>query len=534
MRSPYFTVEHDVFREGVRKFVAEEVAPNADLWERDHMIPREIWRRMGELGYLGINHSEAHGGSEADFFYSVVFLEELARGNMGGFTAAVSVQQYMATAHIAKAGSEDIKQQFLVPSIEGQAVGALAISEPDTGSDVANIRTRARREGDEYVIDGAKMFITNGYYADFVVVACRTGEDGASGISLIVVETTRPGFKARKLDKIGWRCSDTAEMSFDGVRVPVSNLVGKENHGFYYIMESFQLERLVGAVGAIGAADYVLEFTGKYIRERQAFGRPVARFQTIRHDMADMVTELAAARQLVYHTAWLYDQGEVPVLECSMIKLKAAELCNEIIDRCLQCHGGYGYMEEYPIARAYRDTRVGTIAGGTSAIMREIIAKMVLDETQYETVYKDRDQAEQLNKAASDPAAEKAEAAPKQAAEKAEAAAPATGDGSSIPALFARLPDRFSEALWSGEDLVFHFNIEGEGGGEYTVKVAEGKATSAAGLSGAADCVVDTAAKLFLDLEAGQANPQTAFMTGQLRVSSIPHVLTFMRIFQLG
>lgn len=529
MKSPYFTVEHEVFREGVRKFVAEEVAPNADLWERDHMIPREIWRRMGELGYLGINHSEDYGGSEADFFFAVVFLEELARGNMGGFTAAVSVQQFMATAHLAKVGSPDLKARFLAPSIEGRAIGALAISEPDAGSDVANVRTRARREGDEYVIDGAKMFITNGYYADFVVVACRTGEEGAAGISLIVVETTRPGFKARKLDKIGWRCSDTAEMSFDGVRVPVTNCIGQENHGFYYIMESFQLERLVGAIGAIGAADYCLEFTNKYIRERQAFGRPVARFQTIRHEIADMATELAAARQLVYHTAWLYDQGEVPVLECSMVKLKAAELCNDIIDRCLQCHGGYGYMEEYPIARAYRDTRVGTIAGGTSAIMREIIAKMLLDDTQYGSVYRGGNGA--------------AKAAPKnlgvKTAEPSNAAAPAAAakDGDetrSIADLFARLPRRFSRELWSGEDLVFHFNIEGDGGGTFTVRVADGEVSSDSGLSGAPDCVVDTGATLFLDIEAGRSNPQTAFMSGGLRVSSIPHVLTFMRIFQLG
>ncbi|CAM2069526.1 Acyl-CoA dehydrogenase family protein [Sulfidibacter corallicola] len=535
MKSPYFTIEHEVFRDGVRKFMEEEVAPNADQWERDRMVPREIWRRMGELGYLGIHHEEAWGGSEADFFYSVVFLEELQRSNMGGFSAAVSVQEYMATAHLAKAGSDGLKKAWLEPAIAGGKIGAIAISEPDVGSDVANLRTRAVRDGDHYVINGAKMFITNGFYADFAVVACRTNPDpeaGAAGISLILVDTTTPGFRARKLDKIGWHCSDTAEMSFEDVRVPVTNLIGLENQGFYYIMESFQLERLVAAVASVGGAQLCLDRTIDYIQNRKAFNRPVARFQTIRHEIAELATELEATRQLVYHTAWLYDQGEMAVRECSMAKLKATEVANHVIDRCLQCFGGYGYMEEYPIARAYRDARVGTIAGGTSAIMREIIAKIELDDTRYNSAYAATPTKKSGDEAP--PAPKPASAETPAAAEQPIAQTQVATDPVTLNALFLALPDRFKEDRAGAWRSVIHFDIGGDGGGRFTLSVEDGTASVREGLHGEAKCIVETEADTFLDMESGKIAPEMAFMSGQLRVSNIPEMMTFMKAFHRG
>jgi acyl-CoA dehydrogenase len=388
MKSLYFNEDHQVFRNSVRQFIEKDIFPNVEKWEEQQKIPRETWKKMGELGFLGISYPEAYGGSAADFFYSVAFLEELSRSTMGGFSAAVSVHQYMATAHISRAGSTSLKEKYLVPAITGEKIGALAISEPNCGSDVSGIQTKAVREGDYYLVNGAKTFITNGFYGDFVTLAVKTRpEAGANGISLIVIDGETEGFSRKKLKKMGWNCSDTAEMSFTDVKVPVENLIGEENQGFYYIMESFQLERLVAAILGFAGAEYCLEITLKYINERQAFNKPLAKFQAIRHILAELATEVEAAKQLTYYTAWLFSQGEVAVKHCSMAKLLTTELAKKVADTCLQFFGGYGYMDEYTVSRIYRDARVGTIAGGTTEIMKEIISKLIIDNISYKPVY---------------------------------------------------------------------------------------------------------------------------------------------------
>lgn len=380
MTSIYFGEEHESFRRAVRQFLEGEVAPRARDWEEARRIPRDVFRRMGDLGFLGILFPEELGGTGASIFHALAFLEELPRSLMGGFVAAVSVQQFIATGAIALHGTEEQKRRWLAPSIAGTRVGAIAISEPDTGSDVAAIRTSARRDGDAWVIDGAKTWITNGVEGDFVVVACRTDRDaGAGGLSLIVVEADAPGFSRTRLRKMGWHSSDTAELTFENVRVPLGNLVGGENEGFYLIMETFVLERLVTAATSVGSTRLALEETRKYVLSREAFGRPIGKFQAIRHRLADLHAELEAAAQLVYHAAWLHERGENPVAEACMAKLLATELSKKTADECLQFFGGYGTVEEYPMERFFRDARFGTIVAGTSEIMREVIAKAAID-----------------------------------------------------------------------------------------------------------------------------------------------------------
>ena len=395
--SLYFTDEHELFRQSVRQFIQKEVVPHTEAWETARRIPVSVFQRMGELGLLGLPFPEQYGGSGADFWFSVVFLEELARCGMGGFTTAVSVHEYMAINHIFKTGNAETKQKYLVPAILGQKVAALGITEPDTGSDVSAIRTTAvlTETGDEYIINGAKTFISNGTYGDFITLAVKTNgqsvrpEAGAGGISLIVVDLTSPGITRTKLNKMGWHSSDTAEIRFDDVRVPAQNLIGQENKGFYYLMESLQLERLVAAVMAVSGAELALEWTLQYLQEREAFGKKIGAFQAIRHKIADVATEIEVAKQFVYHTCWLFAQGDSVVKECSMAKLYTSEMQKRVVDTCLQFFGGFGYIEDYPIARAYRDVRVGTIAGGTSEIMREIIAKIVVDAVKYKAVYEE-------------------------------------------------------------------------------------------------------------------------------------------------
>ena len=359
-----------------------------EKWETERQIPKSIFQKMGELGYLGINFSEDYGGTNADLWYSVVFLEEIARSTMGGFSTAVSVHQYMAINHIAKIGSPFLKEKYLVPAIAGEKIAALGISEPNAGSDVSAILTTAVRDGDEYVINGSKTFITNGTYGDFITLTCKTNTAaGANGVSLIVVDLNADGISRTKLNKMGWHSSDTAEISFDNVRVPVTHLIGQENSGFYYLMESLQLERLVASVMAVAGAELSLELTIQYLHERETFGRPIAKYQAIRHKIAEMATEVDIAREFVYSTCWKFTQGEVMVKECSMAKLFTSELAKRVADGCLQFFGGFGYIEDYPICRIYRDARVGTIAGGTSEIMKEIISKIVVDGAAYKKVY---------------------------------------------------------------------------------------------------------------------------------------------------
>jgi acyl-CoA dehydrogenase len=388
MTSQYFNQDHQLFRQSVRQFIEKEVIPNASTWETERQIPKSIFQKMGNLGYLGINFSEDYGGTNADLWYSVVFLEEIARSTMGGFSTAVSVHQYMAINHIAKIGSPFLKEKYLVPAIAGEKIAALGISEPNAGSDVSAILTTAVRDGEEYVINGSKTFITNGTYGDFITLTCKTNTSaGANGVSLIVVDLNAEGISRTKLNKMGWHSSDTAEISFDNVRVPVSHLIGQENAGFYYLMESLQLERLVASIMAVSGAELSLELTIQYLHERETFGRPIAKYQAIRHKIAEMATEVDIAREFVYSTCWKFTQGEVMVKECSMAKLFTSELAKRVADGCLQFFGGFGYIEDYPICRIYRDARVGTIAGGTSEIMKEIISKIVVDGAAYQKVY---------------------------------------------------------------------------------------------------------------------------------------------------
>jgi acyl-CoA dehydrogenase len=388
MLSQYFNQDHQLFRQSVRQFIEKEVIPNTEKWETERQIPKSVFKKMGDLGYLGINFSEDYGGMNADLWYSVVFLEEIARSTMGGFSTAVSVHQFMAINHIAKIGSPFLKEKYLAPAIAGEKIAALGITEPNAGSDVSAILTTAVREGDFYVINGSKTFITNGTYGDFITLTCKTNTAaGANGVSLIVVDLDTEGVSRTKLNKMGWHSSDTAEIRFDNVRVPVEHLIGQENAGFYYLMESLQLERLVAAIMAVAGAELSLDLTIQYLHEREAFGKPIAKYQAIRHKIAEMATEVDIAREFVYSTCWKFTQGEVVVKECSMAKLFTSELAKRVADGCLQFFGGFGYIEDYPICRIYRDARVGTIAGGTSEIMKEIIGKIVVDGAAYKKVY---------------------------------------------------------------------------------------------------------------------------------------------------
>ncbi|MGK5091231.1 acyl-CoA dehydrogenase family protein [Deltaproteobacteria bacterium TL4] len=544
MASLYFTEEHEIFRDSVRQFITKEALPHAEEWEKTGQIPRKIWEKMGELGYLGLCHSEKYGGTEADFFFSIVFLEELSRSGMGGFSAAFSVHEYMATNHIAHAGSEALKQKYLVPAIQGKMIGALGVTEPNAGSDVAAIQTKAVRDGEDYVINGSKMFITNGASADFITLLAKTADTGTSGMSLFVVDTKSPGFTAKALNKMGLHSSDTAEIGLDNVRVPASNLIGQENSGFYYIMESFQLERLVAAALAVGGMDACMEMTLKYVSERQAFGRTVSKFQTIRHTLADLATQIEAARQLTYHTAWRHAQGQVVVKECSMAKLYCTELAKKVVDECFQCFGGYAFMEEYPIARAYRDTRIGTVVGGTSAIMREIIAKMMFDQVKYSSSYKEPKTQSTSTKPAA-PATASKETAPKPAT-SVPTATPAAAEvsaakptetvkstvPSTIPELFEHLPSRFRKEKSKGVSMVIHFKITGAQAGDYTLNIQNEQCGVEQGLKGEAKCVVSVSGETFLDIELGKMQAEAAFMMGKLQVSDLPTMMQFVGLFR--
>jgi acyl-CoA dehydrogenase len=517
MKSLYFTADHEIFRRMVRQFVEKEVTPHAEEWEKNRAIPRAIWNRMGNLGFFGINYPEKYGGTGADFFYSVVLLEELPRSTMGGFAAAVSVHAYMATEYIHRFGSEELKQKYLVPAITGKKIGALAITEPNTGSDVAAIKTRAVRQDDHYVINGSKTFITNGVFGDFILVAAKTdAEAGAGGISLVLVDRDAPGFSSKQLHKIGWHCSDTGELTFEDVRVPVTNMIGEENRAFYYIMECFQLERLVGAIGSISGAFLGLDSTLAYIQERQAFNRPLAKFQAIRHALADLQTELEAARQLTYYTAWLHSQGETAVHFSSMAKLLTSELAKKTADVCLQFYGGYGYMDEYPISRMYRDARVGTIVGGTSEIMREIIARIMIDQAGYQPV------SEKLGKGQK---ADTKEAAPVEE----EIVVPSPKTAAEI---LQTLPERFLPENAGDWETIFHFDISGMEGGQFTVSIAKGKCNVEAGFTGEAKCAVSVADKTYRDIELGKMKPEWAFMTGNIRMSDMAEMMRFTKMFR--
>jgi citronellyl-CoA dehydrogenase len=376
-----FTEEHRIFRKSVRDWVQKTIVPNAEKWEADELTPREVFHEAGQLGFLGARFPERCGGSGGDFWYTVIWTEELARSGLAGTAMGLLVQSDMATPVIGDLGTPEQIDEFLKPAIRGEKIAALGVTEPGAGSDVAHIRTTARRDGDDYVIDGAKTYITNGTQCDFITLAVRTNPDADppfAGISLMLFPTDTKGFSiGRKLKKLGNHSSDTAELHFDGCRIPRRYLLGEENHGFVYIMRNFQGERLVGALSAITGARRAWERSVQYGKERKAFGRPIGSFQVWRHQFVDMLTEIDAGTLLAYRAADKFARGEEATIEISQAKLYCGEVANKIIDRCLQFHGGMGYMEEYFIARAWRDMRLITIGGGTSEIMKEIISKWI-------------------------------------------------------------------------------------------------------------------------------------------------------------
>jgi acyl-CoA dehydrogenase len=376
--SPYLSEEHEMLRAQVRRFVETEVKPHAEAWEKDGMVPRNVLRRMGELGFLGIRYPEEYGGSAMNTFGSVILAEELGKSTFGGFAITVLVHTDMASVHIANAGSPAQKAERMPDIIAGKKIVAVAVTEPDAGSDVKGIRTTARRDGETYVLNGAKMFITNGVHADYYCVAAKTSADArpSQSVSMFLVEKGTPGFTvSRALDKHGWRCSDTAELSFADCRVPAANLLGAEGRGFYAIMGNFQNERLVIGAMAMGEAQVALDLTLDYVTTRQAFGAPLFDKQAIRQRLAMLAAKVEAGRQLVYHAAFLDTQGLDAVREVSMVKAYCGELVNEVMYDCLQFHGGMGYMRESAIERMTRDARVQAIGGGATEVMLEEVAK---------------------------------------------------------------------------------------------------------------------------------------------------------------
>src|SRR6476661_5077067 len=375
---PPFGQEHEELRETVRRFVVKEIAPNVDEWEAAREFPRELYGRCAELGFLGLKFPEELGGQGGTHLHDAIWVEELARsGGSGGVAAGLNAHASIAMPPIFNFGTEEQKQRWLTPGIAGEKIGALGITEPGAGSDVASLTTTAKRHGDAYIVNGAKTFITNGVRADFLVCACKTSATGGhDGISFLVLEREMPGYEvAAKLERMGWHSSDTGELAFTDVEVPAENLLGEENGGFKLIMANFAWERLLMAIGAVGAMQRLIETTVSYALEREAFGRPIGKFQAIRHQVAEMATRAEAARALTYNALRLFHSGQECIREVTMAKLATQRTVLEIADTSLQIHGGYGYMREYGIERAVRDARLGPIGGGTDEIMKEILGK---------------------------------------------------------------------------------------------------------------------------------------------------------------
>ncbi|MGZ5411315.1 MAG: acyl-CoA dehydrogenase family protein [Solirubrobacterales bacterium] len=377
-----FSDEHEELRESMKAWVLKEVTPHRHAWEESYW-PSSILKRAGDLGYLGLCFPEEYGGQGGDYFYSLVRADALSYSGCGGVNMGFAVHTDMVTPPIHLLGTEELKQRYLPPSIAGDLIGCLGITEPGAGSDVAAIRTTAKRDGDEYVINGSKTFITNAKRANYIVLVTKTDPDaGHDGITLFVVDIRDAdgneveGFSvSQELEKMGMHASDTGEISFQDVRVPAENILGQAGKGFYHISWELQGERLVGAIGCVSGAERVFERTLEYAKEREAFGRPIGKFQAVRHKFAEMSMKIEAAKQFVYSTAWRFANGEYPVREISQAKLYASRVICEVADECIQIHGGYGYMKEYEVERAYRDARVNRIGAGTDEIMLEVIGR---------------------------------------------------------------------------------------------------------------------------------------------------------------
>jgi alkylation response protein AidB-like acyl-CoA dehydrogenase len=377
-----FTDEHEQLRESIRAFATKELAPHAEEWE-ETTFPNWVFTRMGELGFLGLDKPEEYGGQGGDYYSALVLAEEIGHSNSGGMCMGVAVHTDMAMPPILAFGTEQQKQEWVVPAIKGEKILCLGITEPDAGSDVAGIKTRAVRDthpgtgGDEYVINGSKTFITNGHRADVIVLVTKTDPDaGYDGFTLFLVPMDSPGvIREKKLEKLGMHASDTALLAFQDVRVPDTAVLGEVGKGFYHIMWELQGERLHGAAGCVAGAQRCFDRTLQYAKERTAFGRPIGNFQVIRHKFAEMATKIETGRQLVYTTAWRFQNGEYPVREISMAKLYASQMAVEVADECIQIHGGAGYMKEYGVERAWRDLRLNRIGAGTDEIMLDVIGR---------------------------------------------------------------------------------------------------------------------------------------------------------------
>jgi acyl-CoA dehydrogenase len=377
---PPFGEEHEELRETVSRFVSKEIAPHVPEWEEAREFPRELYKRCAELGFLGLKFPEELGGQGGTHLHDAIWVEELARsGGSGGVAAGLNAHTSIAMPPIFNFGTEEQKQRWLVPGIAGEKIGALGITEPGAGSDVAGISTFAEKVDGGYVVNGSKTFITNGVRADFLVCAVKTTKEGGhGGISFLVLEREMPGYEvARKLEKMGWHSSDTGELSFTDVEVPVENLLGGENEGFKLIMANFAWERLLMAIGAVGAMQRLIETTVAYALDREAFGRPIGKFQAIRHHVAEMATKAEASRALTYNALRLFHEGQDCIQDVTMAKLVTQRAVLEIADQSLQIHGGYGYMREYGVERAVRDARLGPIGGGTDEVMKEILGKLM-------------------------------------------------------------------------------------------------------------------------------------------------------------
>ena len=373
----YFTVEHEELRQSIRKFVETELAPHAEEWEAEAYFADWVFPRMGELGYLGLHYPVEYGGQGGDCFASVVLSEEMARSRCGGLGMAVGVQTDMATPPVLKFGTEEQKQNYLVPAIKGEKVACLGITEPNAGSDVQNVQTWAKRDGDDWIINGSKIFITNGIRADFITLVARTDRGrGFEGVTLFLVDCNTPGFiRSRKLEKVGMLASDTAELAFEDMRVPGNAVLGEVGQGFYNIMWELQGERMIGAAGAIAGAQLTFDATLEYAKQREAFGKPIGHQQVIKHMLVDMATKIELAREYNYSIAKRFGEGEYPVKEISMAKLVSGQVAHEIADTAMQIWGGAGYMADNPVQRAWRDTRLIRIGAGTDEIMKEVIGK---------------------------------------------------------------------------------------------------------------------------------------------------------------
>ncbi len=386
MESIYFTEQHQGLRKEIRDFLEGAVVPFAAGWEAQRRLPREAWKSLGERGLLGLLHSREVGGSDRDLFSSVVFLEELGRTGFGGLRAAVSVHAYMATYYLARSGGAALRRRYLAPAVAGDKIAALAVTEPTAGSDLAGLATTVHEQPDHFVLDGTKSMVSNGSSADFYVVLARSSTHagsgrGAAGLSLFVVDADSPGITIDRTEPVGWRAADPATVRFEAVRVPLDQVIGRLDSGFYQLMRGFQLERVVAAVLALGGADRSLQLTREHLVRRTAFGARLADLQAVRHRVADLATDLAAARELVYHAAWRYQSDDLgSVRECSMAKLCATELATRMADTSLQLHGAHGYLDGTEVARVFRDARAATIAAGPSEVMRDIIARLEIDE----------------------------------------------------------------------------------------------------------------------------------------------------------